>query len=380
MRLEETLEYRCYLCLARICGTLRGDNLGSDGDYDDSGYYEAHITELFGPDIDNVFHSQHVVGKFGSKRWAFTDPTNAFKGNDLEARLFHDRDHDVYHLVNRPTQTSVDSINNVLTVIGAGVPDKFTQAAQLIELVKPEFRDRIVLSGLSLGGALSAYAAVKASWPVRTILFDPLGLNRNMMGRRGFGPFGHVEVLSDRFRSLDDFVDWYYIANSWVAKINVERHLSSVGRVTELPQDSVRATNNSDTHDFRHVRFGLHQLWDEGGWRGSRTVRDQNPGEGGWQGDQEAEGGKKEVVRGIWMEQAPSSGLTPGHFIMSVVKGTALEPLTTPEGTIVPRFNKWVWAYPDVPAEVWANEIRPVIQHRIEALEKDLKILEGGCS
>ena len=44
MRLEETLEYRCYLCLARICGTLGGDNLGSDGDYDDSGYYEAHIT------------------------------------------------------------------------------------------------------------------------------------------------------------------------------------------------------------------------------------------------------------------------------------------------------------------------------------------------
>ena len=80
MRLEETLEYRCYLCLARVCGTLHSDNLGSDGDYDDSGYYEAHITELFGEDIDTVFESQHVVGVFGDQRWAFTDPANGFSG------------------------------------------------------------------------------------------------------------------------------------------------------------------------------------------------------------------------------------------------------------------------------------------------------------
>jgi hypothetical protein len=261
MRLEETLEYRCYLCLARICETLHGDNLGSDGDYDDSGYYEAHITELFGADIDKVFHSQHVVGVFGSKRWAFTDPAIGFAG-DLQARLFHDRDHEVYILVNCPTETFDDVINDVMTAIGAGVPDKFRQAAQLIELVKPEFRDKIVLAGFSLGGALSAFAAVEASWPVRAIVFDPLGLNRNMMGQRGLGLFGQGEVLSDQFRSMDGVLTWYYIANSWVAQLNVERHLSSVGTVMELPQDPVRATNNPETHDYRHVRFGLHQLWD----------------------------------------------------------------------------------------------------------------------
>lgn len=269
MNLEETLEYRCYLCLAWICGTLCSDHQGSDGYYDDSDYYEAHITELFGADIDRVFKSQHVDGVFGNQRWAFTDPAKGFAGDDLHARLFHDRDYDVYYLVNRPTETFDDKINGVMTVAGAGVPDQFQQAAQLIELVRPEFRDKIVLSGLSLGGSLSAYAAIQASWPVRTVLFDPLGLNRKMMGKRGLGVFGQLEVLSDRFRSLNDTVDWFYIANSWVAGLNVRRHLSSVGRVTELPQDPVRAANNPDTHDFRHVRFGLHRLWEDEGWRGS---------------------------------------------------------------------------------------------------------------
>ena len=272
MRLEETLEYRCYLCLARVCGTLHSDNLGSDGDYDDAGYYAAHITELFGSDIDKVFESQHVVGVFGDQRWAFTDPANGFSGDDLQARLFHDRDHDVYYLVNRPTDTFDDKVTGVMTAVGAGVPDQFRQAAQLIEQVKPELRDKIVLTGLSLGGGLSAYAAIKASWPVRTVLFDPLGLNGKMMGKRGYGPFGQLEVLSDRFASMDAYVDWFYIANSWVAKLNVERHLSSVGKVTELPQDPVRAANNRDTHDFRHVRFGLHQMWEDKGWHGSAIL------------------------------------------------------------------------------------------------------------
>jgi len=149
-----------------------------------------------------------------------------------------------------------------MTAVGAGVPDKFLQAAQLIELVKPEFRDKTVLSGMSLGGGLSAYAAIAASWPVRAILFDPLGLNRNMMGQRGVGVFGQGEVWSDRVRSMDGVLNWYYIANSWVAKLNVKFGLSSVGTVIELPQDPVRAKNNRDTHDYRHVRFGLHQLWD----------------------------------------------------------------------------------------------------------------------
>lgn len=271
MRLEETPEYRSYLCLAKVCGTLRSDNMGSDGDYDDSGYFEEHITELFGADIDRVFDAQHVQGVFGSQRWAFTDPANDYSGDDLHARLFQDRDNDVYYLVNRPTVTFDDKITGIMTAVGAGVPDQFKQVAQLMELVKPEFRDKIVLTGLSLGGALSAYAAIKAPWPVRTIVFDPLGLNRSMMGGRGVGLFPPIEVMSDRFRSLDDVVDWFYIAGSWVAKLNVDRHLSSVGRVTEIPQDPVRATNNPDTHDFRHVRFGLHRLWEDTGWRGSRA-------------------------------------------------------------------------------------------------------------
>ena len=72
MRLEETFAYRCYLCLASMLGDLGSDYLGSDEGYDDSGYYQAHITELFGADIDKVFLSQHVVSVFGKKKWAFT--------------------------------------------------------------------------------------------------------------------------------------------------------------------------------------------------------------------------------------------------------------------------------------------------------------------
>ena len=172
----------------------------------------------------------------------------------------------MYYLVNGPTKTYDDKINNKLTDSGAGVPDKFQQAAQVVELVKPEFRDKIVLSGFSLDGGLAAYAAIKASWPVRTMVFNPYGLNRSMMGKRGLGLFGQGEDMSDRLRSMDAYVDWYYIANSCVAKHNVERHLSFVGKVTELPQDPVRAKNNRDTHDYRHVRFGLHRLWEREPW------------------------------------------------------------------------------------------------------------------
>jgi pimeloyl-ACP methyl ester carboxylesterase len=263
VRIEETPEYRSYLCLAKMCGTLVSDHRGSDGDYDDSGYFEEHITELFGAEIDTVFSSQDVYGVFGNKRWAFTRDGDGL-GHNLNARLFHDRDHNVYYLVHRPTQSGNhdDNVNNVLTVIGAGVPDKFQQAAQLMEHVRPEYRDQIVLVGYSLGGALAAYAATRAPWPVRTIVFDPLGLNRRMMGRGGWRPFGHGESLSDRFRALDDHVDWLYIGQSWLADLNYTRHLSSVGRVTRLPEDRQRATNS---HDLRHVRFGLHQLWEDKG-------------------------------------------------------------------------------------------------------------------
>jgi pimeloyl-ACP methyl ester carboxylesterase len=264
MRLEDTLTYRCYLCLAWVCGTLRDDRLGSDGPYDDSDYFNSHIVELFGDDIDQVFLSQSVLGVFGKERWAFTDPANNFTGDDLGARLFHDRDYDLYYLVNRPTQgVIVDFITDGLTVAGMGTPDKFQQAAQLVENVRPKYRARVVLAGLSLGGALSAYAAMQASWRIRTVLFDPLGMNRSMMGASGLRPFGNREVLSDRFRLLDGAVDWYFIEGSWVAELNVERHLSSVGTVWKLSQDPMRATNKMDTHDYRHVRFGLHRLWNQ---------------------------------------------------------------------------------------------------------------------
>lgn len=251
--------------MAIVLGSLHSDNLGSEGDYDDTGYYEGHIVELFGSDIDQVFGAQHVNGVFGGQRWAFTDPANGFLGHDLQARLFHDLDHDLYYLVNVPTNTFDDMVNDVMTAVGAGVPDKFQQVAQLLALVKPEVREKMMLTGFSLGGALSAYAAMWAQWPVRAIVFDPLGLNRNMMGERGMGLFGQRKVLSDRFRSLDDVIGWYYIEDSWVARLNIERHLSSVGRVTKLPNDPLRA-KNTDTHDLRHVRFGLRQLWDDSPW------------------------------------------------------------------------------------------------------------------
>lgn len=109
---------------------------------------------------------------------------------------------------------------------------------------------------------------VRLSWPVRTFVFDPLGLNRNMMGKRGLGFFGQGEVLSDQFRSMQDRMDWLYIGESWLAELNVKRYLSSVGRVTRLPQDPVRDT---DPHDLRHVRFGLHQLWEDRDWRARAT-------------------------------------------------------------------------------------------------------------
>jgi pimeloyl-ACP methyl ester carboxylesterase len=243
---------------------LRSDNLGSGGDYDDSGYYEAHVTELFGTDIDTVFESQYVEGVYGKKRWAFIDPATGFKGHDLEARLFHDRDYDLYYLVHRPSQEPIDWINDGITGAGAGVPDKFQQAAQLMELVRPEFRDKIVLSGFSLGGGLAAYAALKAPWDARAVVFDPLGLNRTMLGVPGWGMLGQGEVLSDRFRHMDDHVDWFYIAKSWVTRANRIFHLSSIGKVTELPSDSVRThSSRHGTHDFGHVRYGLHRLWEE---------------------------------------------------------------------------------------------------------------------
>lgn len=372
-RLEETFEYRCYLCLASMMGTLRSDHLGSDGDHDDSDYAEGHITELLGDDIDEVFESQHVDGVFGTKRWAFTNPATNFQGDDLEARLFRDLDADRYYLVFPPTRQNADKINNVLTALGVGIPDEYRQAAQLIELVRPEFRERLMISGFSLGGGLAAYAALKASWMVRAIVFDPLGLNRKMLGESGLGVFGQGEVLSDRFRSMDEYVDWYYIANSSVARTNIERHLSSIGRVTELPQDPVRANNNPDTHDFRHVRYGLHQLWK------SRTRKTPDPASSDSRpSSRPAErSSPPKGAHTITLELASCNWFPPSSYIMRVVKGTVLESLTTPEGHYEPFFGTCIWAYPDISDEIWVHKVQPVIDPRISRLVDQLKVMEG---
>ena len=371
--LEETFEYRCYLCLASMLGALRSDHLGSDGDYDDSAYAQAHVTELFGDDIDEVFESQSVDGVFGSKRWAFTHPATDFQGDDLEARIFRDLDFDVYYLVFPPTRQTADKINGVLTALGVGIPDEYRQAAQLIELVRPEFRGKIMISGFSLGGSLAAYAALKASWMVRAIVFDPLGLNRKMLGESGSGAFGQGEVLSERFRSMDEYVEWYFIANSSVARTNVERHLSSVGRVTELPQDPVRAHNNSDTHDFRHVRYGLHQVWKPRTRKTSeRASSDSRPSPLPTERSSPPKG-----AHTITLELASCNWLPPSSYIMRVVKGTVLESLTTPDGHYEPYFGTCIWAYPEVSDEIWVHKVRPVIDPRISKLVDQLKVMEG---
>lgn len=371
--LEETFEYRCYLCLASMLGALRSDHLGSDGDYDDSAYAQAHVTELFGDDIDEVFESQSVDGVFGSKRWAFTDPATDFQGDDLEARIFRDLDFDVYYLVFPPTRQTADKINGVLTALGVGIPDEYRQAAQLIELVRPEFRGKIMISGFSLGGSLAAYAALKASWMVRAIVFDPLGLNRKMLGESGSGAFGQGEVLSERFRSMDEYVEWYFIANSSVARTNVERHLSSVGRVTELPQDPVRAHNNSDTHDFRHVRYGLHQVWKpRTGKTSVRASSDSRPSPLPTERSSPPKG-----AHTITLELASCNWFPPSSYIMRVVKGTVLESLTTPDGHYEPYSGTCIWAYPEVSDEIWVHKVRPVIDPRISKLVDQLKVMEG---
>lgn len=224
LSLDETVAFRCYLCVAKMSGILAADNLGSEGPYDDTGLFNAHIEELFDSDIDEIIYSQHVRGVFGKQKWAFADPDNGYQGDDLRARVFHDRDYDLYYLANRPTASWDDKMNDFLTAIGLGTPDMFVQAAQLVELVKPQFRQKLVLTGASLGGGLSAYAATKAPWPVATLVFDPLGLNQSMLTGRGPNPIPRREVVTERVRHMDDHVDWYYIAGSWVAN-----SMSSVG-------------------------------------------------------------------------------------------------------------------------------------------------------
>jgi pimeloyl-ACP methyl ester carboxylesterase len=261
--LEETVEFRCYLSLAKIGVKLGNDYRGSDWSHDDDPYYEAHLEEVSGSDLDDIFTSQRVTNVYGEKRWAFVDP-ETWHGHDLHARVFRDKDHDVFYLVHRPTSNLLDWKNNFRTALIEDVPDKFKQAAQLIQQVRPEMRNRVIMSGYSLGGALAAFAALNAGWKVRTIAFDPLGLNAHMMREGGWSVLGQGQVLSERFPDAEEFIDWYYIAGSWVAKKNVELHLSSIGTVRELAPDPVRKMR----HNLRNVRHGLKALWEEG-WRGS---------------------------------------------------------------------------------------------------------------
>lgn len=233
MQITETIPYRAYLCLADVCGMLPDT--------------ELEPVEQFGPAIDQVFTSQYVTGVYGEQRWAFTSPTD--RSSDLGARLYFYAVSGRYYLVHPPTrpENQTDNTTNSLTISGQGIPDKFQQAAQLINLVRPEFRDRIVVTGHSLGGGLAAYSALQATWgPPITIAFDPLGLNKDMMAGRG-----------DLSPDFNNKVYWYYIIGSWVAGLNVDNGLSSVGTVRALPQDPARQAAGRDPHDLENVGYGL---------------------------------------------------------------------------------------------------------------------------
>ena len=248
---------------------MHPDPFCSDGD-DLQPLFDSHIREVRGADIDVVFESQYVTGVFGNQKKAFTDPDEKHRTDDLHARLFHSLIHDVYFLVFQPTTTFDDKLTDVQVAMGIGIPDQFKQAKQILTQVKPNYRTKLVVTGYSLGGGLAAYAAIETPWPVRTVVFDALGLNRNMLGKSGWRPLGQRENLSDQIPpEAQALVEWFYIADSWVPKINIERHLSSVGRVTELPNDPVLRENGQDSHSLRHVRYGLQTLWTDTYWRGT---------------------------------------------------------------------------------------------------------------
>lgn len=65
---------------------------------------------------------------------------------------------------------------------------------------------------------------------------------------------------------------------------------------------------------------------------------------------------------------------------MDLVRGTVLEPPTTPEGYTTDIGGYFVWSYPDVSDQVWESEVRPVAYPRIIRLIDRLKILSGSLS
>jgi len=58
----------------------------------------------------------------------------------------------------------------------------------------------------------------------------------------------------------------------------------------------------------------------------------------------------------IGMEWASCSA-SPDAFIMKVVRGTLLEPLTTPQDHTKVIGGSFVWSYPDVSDEVWKHKV-----------------------
>lgn len=247
------LTYNAHLVNAHSMMCLASDHMSTQ-DYDDTAAFFENFVEVF--DYERVFTDTYVDNVFGQRRYAFIRPENNYTGDDLEARLYHDLVNDVYYLLHQPSRTPVDVATNLLTGAGLGVPDKFAQAAALMNLVRPAYRRRLVLTGMSLGGALAAYATLQAPYTVQARVFDPLGLNRAMLGVPGWGVFGQGEVLSKRFGYYDDLVTWYYIQGSWVANLNSMWHLSSLGTPVGLAQEPGR----EDSHDFRHIRYGLGRI------------------------------------------------------------------------------------------------------------------------
>lgn len=63
----------------------------------------------------------------------------------------------------------------------------------------------------------------------------------------------------------------------------------------------------------------------------------------------------------------PPGDPRPSRLIMSVVMGTAIEPLTDPECPVSTFFGNWTWQYPEVSDETW-KEVQKVTRPRIVEL------------
>jgi len=269
---EQTLAYRAYLCLAHVCNMLSDGYtyIGSDEPYDDVSVFSNSISELTSDQITKVFSISNIE----------------------RARLYCDRDYDVYYLAHPPTRpdSESDQATNVQVAENGGVPELFRYAASLLGCVKPDMRPKLVVTGHSLGGGLAAYSALSAANAVDldtvdlntrdlnavgvdtaasniidpntlpsnavssvsqplTFAFDPLGLSQSML-------------VGKQFRGVNRFIDWYPIDKSFVPLFNSEKFLSSIGNVQVLEADPLRVAQGLDSHDLENVRHGLRRLWE----------------------------------------------------------------------------------------------------------------------